>query len=188
LLSRGHHHLGTSVLVEKKRTMAPPIPLAVVLLLLLPLVVVGPAAPHPCVTNGVVARASCFGFDPRDSTSFLQAALSSNASMVIVDKQPSPWIVTPLVITSDNIHVHFADGVLVLAKAGNFTGSGDGLVTINKRRNVTLSGGKNSTLQMRRTDYQDPSKYKHSEFRMGLWLIDSVDVTISSLTIADTGD
>jgi len=146
-----------------------------------------PSSSSQCVKNGV-ATASCFGFDAQDSTTFLQAALSSNASLVIVDRQPSPWIVgQPLVVTEDNIHVHFDDDVLVLAKEGGFKGKGDGLLTINRRRNVTLSGGSNATLQMRRADYADQSKYNHSEFRMGLWMIDSVDVTVRSLTIADTG-
>ena len=148
----------------------------------------GAGASHPCVRDGVVARASCFGFDEHDATAALQTALSwPNVSKVTVDKMPSPWIVTPLFITNDDLHVHFADDVLVLAKKGNFTGSGDGLLTVARRRNVTLSGGRNATLKMRRADYADPSKYSKSEFRMGLWLVDSVDVTIRGLSIVDTG-
>jgi hypothetical protein len=143
-------------------------------------------ATPPCVRDGVTV-ASCFGFDPEDSTRYLQAALSSNASLVIIDRQQSPWVVQPLVITADNTHVKLDDHVLVLAKEGAFQGSGDGLLTISRRRNVTVSGGHNATLQMRRADYADPQKYKHSEFRMGVWLEDSVDVTISGLRIADTG-
>jgi hypothetical protein len=83
--------------------------------------------------------------------------------------------------------VHFADGVLVLAKEGEFHGSGDGLLSVIRKKNITLRGGINATLQMRRSDYADPAKYTHSEFRMGLWLVDSTDVTLSGLTISDTG-
>ena len=140
----------------------------------------------PCVKDGVVV-ASCYGWNATDSTASLQAALSSNASLVIVDKQPTAWLVRPLTVTSDNMVVHFSDDVLVLAQKGEFLGTGDGLLTLNRRRNVTLRGGRNATLQMRRSDYADPSKYKHSEFRMGLILVDSVDITISGLTISDTG-
>eukprot|EP01046_Picozoa_sp_COSAG06_P033995 COSAG06_NODE_3520_length_5232_cov_6.600429_5_plen_235_part_00 len=156
-------------------------------LLLSTVAAVGSGAPN-CVKDGV-AIASCFGFNAQDSTQYLQAALSSNASLVIVDRQPSasPWIVQPLVITSDDIHVHLNDDVLLLAKRGAFKGKGDGMLTINRRRNVTLSGGRNATLQMWRADYADPALYNHSEFRMGLWLIDSVDVTIRNLRISDTG-
>lgn len=139
-----------------------------------------------CVKNGV-AIASCFGFDPEDSTQYLQAALSSNASLVVIDRKRSPWIVQPLVITADNTHVKIEDHVLVLAKEGAYKGSGDGLLTIRSRRNITVSGGNNVTLKMRRADYADRGKYNHSEFRMGVWLIDSVDVTIAGLRIADTG-
>ena len=33
-----------------------------------------------------------------------------------MDRQASPWVVQPLVITSDDMHVHLEDDVLVLAK------------------------------------------------------------------------
>ena len=58
-----------------------------------------------------VAIVSCFGFDPVDATAHLQAALSYNASTVVVDRPASgvPWIVQPLIITSDNVHIHFVD-------------------------------------------------------------------------------
>jgi hypothetical protein len=42
-------------------------------------------ANHPCVKDGVVV-ASCYGFNATDGTDALQAALSSNASLVIVDR------------------------------------------------------------------------------------------------------
>ena len=172
---------------------SPPAPDMLPLLLLLAVNDAGPGDGAPptvgfghCVKHGV-AVASCFGFDAEDATVFLQAALSANASAVVVDKQPSPWIVQPLRITSDDITVHFADDVLVLAKRGAFSRSGDGLLTISRRRNVTLTGGRNASLQMWRSDYEDPSKYNHSEFRYGIMMDDSVDVTIANLTIADTG-
>jgi hypothetical protein len=54
----------------------------------------------------------------------------------VVDKQPTPWIVTPLVVTNDSQHIHFSDGVLVLAKRNEFHRKGSGLLTISRRRNV----------------------------------------------------
>ncbi|MBR0068511.1 MAG: hypothetical protein IJQ00_13015, partial [Kiritimatiellae bacterium] len=42
------------------------------------------------------ARASWWGFDPADATAPLQAALTSGVARLVVDKMPSPWIVTPL--------------------------------------------------------------------------------------------
>ena len=175
-----------------------------------------------------------------------------------MDRQASPWVVQPLVIASDDMHVHLEDDVLVLAKEvgvsrqsvplpvtlcrqmcmrfdtksarshtptlGSVPGEGgrpaddqpvrtalhasrsDGIpmafrwqpcrtartesplaFSDRRRRNVSLSGGRNATLQMRRADYSDPTKYIHSEFRMGLWLIDSVDIKVDNLRISDTG-
>ena len=37
-------------------------------------------------------RVSSFGFDPEDSTRFIQAAIDSGAAKVIFDKMPSPWV------------------------------------------------------------------------------------------------
>ena len=41
-------------------------------------------------------KVSSFGYDPEDSTRFLQAALDSGADRVIVDRQKDPWISKPL--------------------------------------------------------------------------------------------
>ena len=41
-------------------------------------------------------KVSSFGFDPEDSTRFIQAAIDSGAEKVIFDKMSSPWITLPL--------------------------------------------------------------------------------------------
>ena len=42
------------------------------------------------------ARASWWGFDKDDSTVYLQAAINSGVPKLIVEKMPSPWVVTPI--------------------------------------------------------------------------------------------
>ena len=57
----------------------------------------------PCVVEGR-ATASCFGggphsVSPTDATAVLQAALSSNASYLLIDDIAHPWIVCPLMLS-----------------------------------------------------------------------------------------
>ena len=41
-------------------------------------------------------KVSDFGFDAVDSTAFVNAAISSDADEVIIDRMPGPWICGPL--------------------------------------------------------------------------------------------
>ena len=52
-------------------------------------------------------KVSSFGFDPDDSTRFIQAAIDSGAEKVIFDKMPSPWVSLPL-----RGHARYAAGSL----------------------------------------------------------------------------
>jgi hypothetical protein len=135
----------------------------------------GPA----CVVDGV-ARVTCFGpFNVSDSTSMLQAALSSNASKVIIEKSPSggPWFVRPLYVTRCNQVLVFEEGVHIMAKRDEFHGLYDTLLGINSVHNLTIWGN-GAILQMRRDDYAVPSRgtcpscapYSKAEWRMGIGL------------------
>jgi len=64
-------------------------------------------------------KVSDFGFDPVDSTRFLQAALDSGAKRVVVDKQFGPWVTLPLEGRS-NQRVEIEEGVVIEAKKGGF--------------------------------------------------------------------
>ena len=86
-----------------------------------------------------VAKASWWGFDPVDSTEALQAAINSEVPTLIVDKAAGPWIVTPIELTSHQ-EIRFEKGVEVLAKRGEFQGTGDSLFTARLRENITLIG------------------------------------------------
>jgi hypothetical protein len=57
------------------------------------------------------ANATCFGkFDPEDSTEILQAALNSSASELLIQNVGKPWIVRPLFINSNDMHIVFEAG------------------------------------------------------------------------------
>src|SRR3954471_6669902 len=70
------------------------------------------------------ANAAWWGFDERDATKALQAAIRSGAKKVSVPALGKPWIVGPLFLESDQ-EIMFEKGVVVQALAGSFRGTGD---------------------------------------------------------------
>ena len=66
------------------------------------------------------ARVSWWGFNPEDSTEFLEAAIKSKVPKLIVDKQPSPWIAGKTLLLVSNQEIVFEEGVELLAKKGCF--------------------------------------------------------------------
>lgn len=125
------------------------------------------------------------GFNPANATKALQAALDSGADKVIVPDVGKPWIVTPLQLRS-NQTVIFKPGVVILAKKGKFHGLNDSLFTASGVKNLTIIGD-GATWRMHKKDYANPKKYKHAEWRMGLKILGSSNVTIEGLTIEKTG-
>ncbi|MDA3927044.1 MAG: right-handed parallel beta-helix repeat-containing protein [Kiritimatiellae bacterium] len=130
------------------------------------------------------ARASWWGFNAEDSTDALQAAFASGAKRLIVDKQPTPWIVTSLSLSS-NQEIFFEEGVEVLAKKGEFMGKGDSLFLLSNISNVTLRGY-GATLRMRRDDYDAPP-YKKAEWRHVLCIRGCANIKVFGLTLAESG-
>ena len=74
------------------------------------------------------ALASWWGFDPNDSTEFLQKAIHSNVRKLIVDRQASAWLTRPLAGVSDQEIVLEAETELMATK-GAFRGKGQCLLT-----------------------------------------------------------
>ena len=128
-------------------------------------------------------KVSSFGFDPEDSTRFLQAAFDSDAPVIRVDKMPSPWVTAPLKGFS-NKRVIFDDGAEVVAKAGAFTSPSANLMHFINCSNVTLSG--HATLRMRKADYLK-APYAKSEHRHALNFYGCRNISIEGLTIAESG-
>ena len=129
---------------------------------------------------------SSFGRNPADSTEILQKALDAGAKRVVIDKAGSPWVTGPLFVRS-NTEVVFEEGVELVAKKGEFKELFDALVTLHGATNVTLRGlGKGATLRMLIKDYQGPD-YRHGEWRHAVNLLSVSDVTITNLTLADSG-
>jgi polygalacturonase len=132
------------------------------------------------------ASAAWWGFDERDSTASLQAAIRSGARKLIVPNLGKPWIVQPLFLESDQ-EIVLEDGVVILARAGAFRGKGDSLLTARDKENITLRGF-GASLVMRKQDYRNPP-YAKSEWRHCLSLRGCRNVRVYGLrTVASGGD
>ena len=108
------------------------------------------------------ARVSWWGFNPADSTAFLQQAINSKVPKLIVDKMPSPWYTNKLTAVS-NQEIIFEEGVELVALKGQFHGLTDALIRISRQENVTLRGlGKGATLRMHKADYHTDAYKKSS--------------------------
>src|SRR5579864_6855687 len=138
------------------------------------------------VTSGrsTVANAAWWGFNAEDSTQSLQAALNSGARTLIIPYMGQPWIVRPLQLRSSQ-EIVFEPGVVVLAKKGEFQGSGDSLFSAVGQSNLVLRGY-GATLRMRKRDYQS-EPYKKAEWRMGIALRGCLNVLIEGLRVESTG-
>lgn len=128
--------------------------------------------------------------NPQDCTeTLLQALTAEGASLVIVPHIGRHWLVRPLTIANQAAShrtIQLEQGVELLAMdAPSFHWPmGGALLTITNASNVTVRGG---TIRMRRSEYADPTKYNHSEYRHGLSLRGCEDITIEQIHITETG-
>ena len=140
------------------------------------------AAPAPGAKS---AKVSEWGFDPVDSTKFMQAAFDSDVPTIVIDRQAGPWIVGPIQTAKSGKRIVFEPCVEVQALRGDFRHN-DSLFRFNGVTGLRIvgNGGK---LRMWREDYADRSKYSFSEHRHALMLLSCRDVRIEGLTCEGSG-
>lgn len=135
------------------------------------------------------ARVLSWGFDAKDSTSFLQNAINSKVKKLIIDKKESPWITRPLTGVSDQ-EIVFEEGTELVALHGAFHPKGDCMLSHDTCANVIIRGeGKNvkrPCIRMHKADYQS-SAYEKSEWRHGLNFLSCRNVRVQGLAIEQTG-
>ncbi len=132
------------------------------------------------------AKASWWGFDKKDSTKCLQAAIDSGVKKLFIDNVGSPWITGPVFLKSKQ-EIVFEDGVVIQAKKGAFKGKREYLFSADMKEDIILRGIGKVILKMRKKDYQDKKLYVHSEWRHGISIRSCNNVTIKNLTIRETG-
>jgi len=138
---------------------------------------------------GVVAedgvKVSGFGYDPVDSTRFIQAALDSRHPKIVLDRQAGPWYTQPLKGRSGKEFV-LEPGVELVAKRGAFLTWRDCLLELSRVTNFSLRCGEGSVFRMWKEDYRKPP-YEPSEWRHGLRIMYSQNVLVEGLRIENTG-
>jgi yclG len=123
-----------------------------------------------------------------DDTEVLQALLTQKAADVRIQKHPEnrPYIVRPLKMQGiENKKIIFEPGVVVMAKKGEFHGKLDFLLSIEACKNIHIVGY-GATFAMRKSDYRSAA-YVKSEWRHGIRIASSDNVTIEGLKVKSTG-
>lgn len=129
-------------------------------------------------------RVSSFGFDPEDSTRFIQAAIDSGADRVVFEKMPSPWTTRPLRGAAHQ-ELFLEPGAELAAKPGAFLDKNDVLITWGDADDVSVVGH-GATIRMRRTEYVKPP-YAASEWRHALSFLSCRRVRVEGVSIRDSG-
>ena len=156
---------------------------------------VGTAAvvPRPAKHDDEAAAAASGSIDvvcrnQTDCTDELQQALDDAAATQISIKHAKgrKWFTRPLMLKRSNVALVIESGVVLQARRGFFHGPHDTLLTITGTANVSLEGP--GVIRMWREDYANASLgYSKAEWRAGLSLSSSSNLTVKHLTIANTG-
>ena len=119
------------------------------------------------VLSGALAEANAawWGFDPADATPAVQQAIDSGARRVVVPYMGEPWVVRPLRLRG-GLELVLEPGVVLLAKAGEYLGTGDSMLTAVDLEDITIIAH-GAVMRMRKADYTRPP-YKKAEWRMVL--------------------
>ena len=125
-----------------------------------------------------------------DCTPELQAALDS-CSNTEVALAAGTWVTRPLTMRCDGQRLDLAPGAELQALRGEYINVGAVLLTVRNVSGVTIYGP-GATLRMWRADYNDSSRYKHSEGRHAIALRGASNVTIAGLlgqplTVTESG-
>ncbi|RKU35661.1 hypothetical protein C6496_15240 [Candidatus Poribacteria bacterium] len=143
------------------------------------------------------ANAAWWGFDPEDATEGLQAAIDSGAKRLVVPNMRTDWIIRPIKLAG-NQEVIFEPGTVVTAKRGEYRGRGDSMFTAQDVENLTIRGY-GATFRMWKQDYITGlvleqmgwnrwyGQYEKAEWRMTLAIRGSKNVSVSGLTLEDSG-
>lgn len=137
-------------------------------------------APAPSDDSEDVLRVSTLGHDLLDSTEFLQAALDSEHSTIIIDHVPGGWSTRPLFLRRSDVTIIVEPDVMVRAINGAYVGANDCVLTLADVENVTISGY-GAKIAMAKPEY------KTGEWRMALKILGCSNVRVEGLTLRDSG-
>lgn len=130
-----------------------------------------------------------------DATLNIQSTIDEAVapSKVILDVHPTPWYTGPIFLRQPNQQIWFADGAKVMALAGSYLGTRDCMFTVTAD-NVKINGYCNgtstaagiTTLEMRKSDYQNPP-YAQGEWRHGISIRGAKNTVVKGCNILKSG-
>lgn len=125
-----------------------------------------------------------------DCTPELQAALDSCANAEVA-LSAGIWVTRPLSMRCDGQRLNLAPGAELQALRGDYMSVGAVMLTLRNVSGATIYGP-GATLRMWRADYNDSSRYKHSEGRHAIALRGASNISIGGLldqplTVAESG-
>ena len=128
-----------------------------------------------------------FGFDPTNSTRFIQQAFDSGLPEIVLDDKGMPWITEPLKGRS-NQTLYFEDGVMLLALKGAYLGTGHQVLCYNCVSNIAVVGlgRRGGTIRMHKSDYQK-WPYKPSEWRHTIMVWGVSGFRVENMFLAESG-
>ena len=130
------------------------------------------------------ASAAWWGFDARDATDALAAALTAPVELLVIPAMEGPWISGPLEIDGPR-HILFEPGAELLAREGDFREPRDTLLRIYRGKDVVLTGY-GAGIAMRKSDYtKEP--YQWSQHRHALAILESRDIRVEGFSIESAG-
>jgi len=136
--------------------------------------------PDPATPGLKIIKVSQLGFAKSDSTQFLQAALDSDADVIVIDKQASHWVTRPLFLRRGDVTIVLEQGAVVRALPGGFPSTSNALLTVQDVSNVTISGY-GATMVMNKPEYVS------GEWRHVLNLKTVTNVRVEGLVLRDSG-
>ena len=134
----------------------------------------------PLLSIGQSVKVSAYGFNTDDNKPAFYQAIRANDT-IIIDKQKSEWLVSPLTLRNlENKTIIFEKGVVFRAKPEAYNSTSDCLLKFVSCNNISIIGN-GALLTMNKEEYID------GEWRMGLSFMGCQNVSVRDLTISSSG-
>ena len=120
-----------------------------------------------------------------EMTRALNAAFGAKVDLLVVPDLGYPWTMDKPLYVDGPAEILLAPGSEITTAEGAFKAKGDCLLTVRSARLKRISGY-GARLSMRGDDYRGPG-YGRSQWRHGLALFETVDLTVEGLEVRETG-
>lgn len=132
-----------------------------------------------------IANLAWWGFNPQDSTSFLQSAIDSGVAVLVIPSMSRPWIISETIQLVSNQTILIEKGAVLQARKDKFHNIGESLFVGIGVNNIEIIGY-GVTLRMHKKDYQS-EKYLQFETRHIFNLMCCKNIKIAGLSLIESG-